>query len=714
MKMKNRNSLRQPDGATLVNRFAARQPSLRMQDGGAVPGKGAGDKIPALYEPGEFIVSNAMLKAEPGLREQLRDLRGNVLARKGVTPEQADAKALGYDDGPSGGQYGQENAERSSAVSGRTQVGQGASLRGGAEVGRPLDGQGLLRSSGHLSNPEAARPGRVSLRALDGFEVSERPWNGAADTRTFARQAGPGNPVVGPSGSPQAAAYQQARAPSAASTPAAAPAPTANVGRLRGAVDATKNFLTAGGESAGSVGGAFKSVASPIIGAGKSALRAAGKLAAPLTAATSIYDGLTTDTDTYAKRFGLENTEPGLARDLGVRTLGVASDIGNNLTFGLAKKYLYRDGSEAQSMLPQSLRGSPMPPIAPKPAAPSLRDPAVITPVAAPAQAPTQAPTLRDNGQALRTAQRDAQTQKDIALGNQMQADRQAQEAQGYAAQDRQVAVGQAQSDRVDQERAAQRANATLSSIMTTPAAKAQKTVAAQTLRDIGGRALQGDKDRAEALRSGAADAARSRVAGMNNATTLRGQDLDYAAKLATAKGTTDADRKYELDVARFGVEVANKQRDDKRAGDESFSKRIASMVGKDVDGSIAARVVNGANLFVGDAIRAAEAELRANPGNAKAARDLKRLQEGGVGSLDDRMVSQLVLGQQAGATAREYDGFMPWSGNAKNSAAPIKSLSLRKGLVFDDYVSDSDSGNQTIPARALRDRPDLNRLVVQ
>ena len=67
---------------------------LALRDGGTVPGKGTGDKIPALYEPGEFVVSNAMLDAEPGLREQLHDLRGNVLAAQGKSVEQADAQAV--------------------------------------------------------------------------------------------------------------------------------------------------------------------------------------------------------------------------------------------------------------------------------------------------------------------------------------------------------------------------------------------------------------------------------------------------------------------------------------------------------------------------------------------------------------------------------------------------------------------------------------------
>ena len=66
--------------------------------GGVVPGQGKGDKVPAKYEPGEFVVSNDMLDAMPSLRDELHDLRTHVLAQKGMTPEEADAKAIRYGD----------------------------------------------------------------------------------------------------------------------------------------------------------------------------------------------------------------------------------------------------------------------------------------------------------------------------------------------------------------------------------------------------------------------------------------------------------------------------------------------------------------------------------------------------------------------------------------------------------------------------------------
>lgn len=86
-------------GAQMLNSFSPMaMPKIGMKDGGTlktgqggkVPGQGKGDKIAAKYEPGEFVVSNAMLAADPELLERLHELREQVLAEKGMTPEEAD------------------------------------------------------------------------------------------------------------------------------------------------------------------------------------------------------------------------------------------------------------------------------------------------------------------------------------------------------------------------------------------------------------------------------------------------------------------------------------------------------------------------------------------------------------------------------------------------------------------------------------------------
>lgn len=97
VRMANGGDLRMSNGGQMHAPMYPRMANggdMRNGTGGPVPGRGQGDKIPALYEPGEFVVSNDMLKAAPGLREELRSLRGEVLADKGTTPMEADAKAM--------------------------------------------------------------------------------------------------------------------------------------------------------------------------------------------------------------------------------------------------------------------------------------------------------------------------------------------------------------------------------------------------------------------------------------------------------------------------------------------------------------------------------------------------------------------------------------------------------------------------------------------
>ncbi len=60
---------------------------------GVVPGKGGGDKIPAKYTPGEFVVSKKMLAKAPGLLEMLKTLRAKSLP-KGKTAAMANKDAI--------------------------------------------------------------------------------------------------------------------------------------------------------------------------------------------------------------------------------------------------------------------------------------------------------------------------------------------------------------------------------------------------------------------------------------------------------------------------------------------------------------------------------------------------------------------------------------------------------------------------------------------
>lgn len=97
------------------------------------------------------------------------------------------------------------------------------------------------------------------------------------------------------------------------------------------------------GNMGSGISAGLQSKLAPVLPATK--LGAAAVLAAPIASAVDTFN---TSTDDYYKRFGLEQPEGnGLLRnlkDLGVRGLGAASDLGNTLTFGLAEKYAgYRD-----------------------------------------------------------------------------------------------------------------------------------------------------------------------------------------------------------------------------------------------------------------------------------------------------------------------------------------------------------------------------------
>lgn len=74
-------------------------------------------------------------------------------------------------------------------------------------------------------------------------------------------------------------------------------------------------------------------------------------MAVPAALASTGTEVANTPTDAYEKRFGLGSNNidgvGGFARDVGVRALGAASDLGNAMTLGLAGKYLYADKQES-------------------------------------------------------------------------------------------------------------------------------------------------------------------------------------------------------------------------------------------------------------------------------------------------------------------------------------------------------------------------------
>lgn len=105
-----------------------------------------------------------------------------------------------------------------------------------------------------------------------------------------------------------------------------ADAPGKGASMLRGAGNAAMNGdIIAGGAK---VAGALAPVA-----------RAAGKVAAPVGIGMSAAGSYNTSTDEYRRRLGIDaDTDSGVAKEVGVRSLGVMQDLGNNLTFGVADR----------------------------------------------------------------------------------------------------------------------------------------------------------------------------------------------------------------------------------------------------------------------------------------------------------------------------------------------------------------------------------------
>lgn len=82
------------------------------------------------------------------------------------------------------------------------------------------------------------------------------------------------------------------------------------------------------------------------------------KLGALGALASTAVEGMNTPTEQYRQRFGMETNDPSFAGDLVARTLGVASDLGNGMTLGLAGK-LFRDKTDpaVPAPTPDATRG---------------------------------------------------------------------------------------------------------------------------------------------------------------------------------------------------------------------------------------------------------------------------------------------------------------------------------------------------------------------
>lgn len=190
--------------------------------------------------------------------------------------------------------------------------------------------QNTYRPNFTMGGNDAPAPGRPAGPGVSDVRAKYNPANGSPEAKAWQAERTPGPAAP-------AAPATSAAAPAAASTPAGAP---------QGA-----------GYRAGATAG--RAVAR--------LLQSAGSVALPATLAstgTAVWDTPTSD---YETRFGVGPNSMdgvgGFARDVGVRALGAASDLGDALTLGAAGKFLYADKQPGAAA--QALAAAPAAPAAP-------------------------------------------------------------------------------------------------------------------------------------------------------------------------------------------------------------------------------------------------------------------------------------------------------------------------------------------------------------
>jgi hypothetical protein len=181
--------------------------------GGPVQGKDNGyDSINSKYRPGEYVASKEMLDLDPELKPRLDALREVALAQKGMTPGQADAKAVRgtglravnayFDDmGEPLGQRAPQSMGAGvspQAAEGYVKGGQQMGVpRAGAPAAAPLTPAQMAAAAPKPSMPmAAARAGNAVLnsvpgsRVLAGMAAKIAPYAGAATQGLKVAQVG--------------------------------------------------------------------------------------------------------------------------------------------------------------------------------------------------------------------------------------------------------------------------------------------------------------------------------------------------------------------------------------------------------------------------------------------------------------------------------------------------------------------------------------------
>lgn len=526
-----------PEGQTAVTSYAAgtltgdrkkqMEDAIGKKVGGAIRGKGTGtsDEIPIMASNGEFMIKASSVK-KIGI-EALEALNA-----VGDQPDEKDGKAEAK------AEYGMKcgGAVRKMADGGLVPPVPTTPAPAVAPVAAPAVAP--VAATPAMKTPQFYTPGSAqdphASAGMPTGATEKAPVPGAITQESAA-------------GLPKGAL----RTPSLMATAPAAVAPTPSIPPIQppvikmfagGPVDeAARKALLAqiptGGTGAGPTPQPDPTQSASGTELGRNANNAISALA-PLSGGTALVRGasrlgaaLGTSATAGKIATGVAQAMPYVVPAVAAGSLGIAS---------------------SQAAPPPQAQAAPVPP-----AGTAGQSPApVAAPVAAPSvdSAPVAAAPAQPATDPLAAkAERDAQTQKDIALGNQMEATRKASEAEGYAAQDRGIDTSIAIAAKVDAERARQHAQNTLSSTTDNAATRTQKVAAAQALAALDGQASQTAGNEAAARRTNQADQ-----------TQRRGQDIQAQGQAVQA-GALRANQKLAQD--RFGIEQSQEARNAAKAG---------------------------------------------------------------------------------------------------------------------------------------------------
>ncbi len=229
------------------------------------------------------------------------------------------------------------------------------------------------------------------------------------------------------------------------------------------------------------------------------------------------------------------------------------------------------------------------------------------------------------------------------------------------------------------------------------------------------------------------ANAQRDRDSQRSTQATLRGQNMTAATARAgqeqtaataranarleeqkAAQAQKNTDRAYEMERKKYegadgtGGEKARVEQQRRESAVKATQSRVESFLppaqgpdGKPMpDTAKSAKYMTGLNTVLSTAMQKAEQHLAANPNDTKARAWLERAKTESVGALDDDDIRKFIAGMQAKEIAEQsHSTFNPMGGTAVVSDKPVESLTLKKGVFSDDYVTDR---GDVIPASKI------------